>query len=67
MKKNSISKHRKSVITLLASTDPVHFRPHYHVILWFDDDELYKVIRQILYKSWKFGRIDCQKVHRQLR
>lgn len=40
---------------------PIHFRPHYHVVLWFSDDEIYKVIRQILYKSWTFGRIDCQK------
>lgn len=40
---------------------PVHFRPHYHVMLWFSEDEIYKVIRQILHKSWSFGRIDCQK------
>ena len=45
---------------LVGEYGPVHFRPHYHVILWFEDDEVYKVIRQILYKSWKFGRIDCQ-------
>lgn len=46
---------------LVGEYGPVHFRPHYHVILWFESDELYKVIRQILYKSWQFGRIDCQK------
>lgn len=46
---------------LVGEYGPIHFRPHYHVILWFSDDETYKVIRQILFKSWPFGRIDCQK------
>lgn len=46
---------------LVGEYGPVHFRPHYHVILWFDDDEIYKIIREILHKSWPFGRIDCQK------
>lgn len=46
---------------LVGEYGPVHFRPHYHVILWFEDDEIYKIILQILYKSWPYGRIDCQK------
>jgi hypothetical protein len=46
---------------LVGEYGPVHFRPHYHVLLWFDDDEIYKIIREILHKSWSFGRIDCQK------
>lgn len=46
---------------LVGEYGPLHFRPHYHVILWFENDELFKIIRQILYKSWPFGRIDCQK------
>lgn len=46
---------------LVGEYGPVHFRPHYHVELWFEEDEIYKVIRQILYKSWPYGRIDCQK------
>lgn len=46
---------------LVGEYGPVHFRPHYHVLLWFESDEIYKIIRQILHKSWSFGRIDCQK------
>lgn len=46
---------------LVGEYGPKHYRPHYHLLLWFSDDTLYKNIRQILYKSWEFGRIDCQK------
>ena len=45
---------------LVGEYGPVHFRPHYHVILWFDDDKLKQIIREIIHKSWPFGRIDCQ-------
>lgn len=46
---------------LVGEYGPRHYRPHLHLLLWFSEDTLYKVIRQILYKSWEFGRIDCQK------
>lgn len=46
---------------LVGEYGPVHFRPHYHVLLWFENDELFSSIRQIIYKSWPFGRIDLQK------
>ena len=46
---------------LVGEYGPIHFRPHYHVILWFESDRLFSIIRQMLYKSWPFGRIDCQK------
>lgn len=39
---------------------PVHFRPHYHLILWFDSEEISKNIRQAIYTSWPFGRVDSQ-------
>ena len=46
---------------LVGEYGPVHFRPHYHVILWFSEDETYSTIREAVHQSWKFGRIDVQK------
>ncbi len=37
---------------------PVHFRPHYHLLLWFDDVETFRIMGQAISKSWRFGRID---------
>lgn len=39
---------------------PVHFRPHYHVLLFFNSRELLQVLTEIVRSSWKLGRIDCQ-------
>lgn len=46
---------------LVGEYGPVHFRPHYHVILWFSQDETYSTIREVIHKSWQFGRVDVQK------
>lgn len=40
---------------------PVHFRPHYHLILWFESDELRAKAEEIVSKAWKFGRIDVSE------
>lgn len=37
---------------------PVHFRPHYHLLLWFSDERIFENFEKILYKSWSFGRVD---------
>nr|DAR04087.1 MAG TPA: Replication associated protein [Microviridae sp.] len=39
---------------------PIHFRPHFHLLLFTNSDEVAKVLRQCHYKSWKFGRSDFQ-------
>ena len=39
---------------------PVHFRPHYHILLFTDSEEISKVLRYCHDKSWKFGRSDFQ-------
>lgn len=39
---------------------PVHFRPHYHILLFTDSEEVSKVLRFCHDKSWKFGRSDFQ-------
>lgn len=39
---------------------PVHFRPHYHLLLFTNSDEVSKVLRHCHDKSWKLGRSDFQ-------
>lgn len=40
---------------------PVHFRPHYHLMLWFSDEQIAEKIHEAVSSSWKFGRIDVEK------
>nr|DAG82630.1 MAG TPA: Replication associated protein [Microviridae sp.] len=40
---------------------PVHFRPHYHLLLFTNSDEVAQVLRCCHDKSWKFGRSDFQR------
>lgn len=39
---------------------PVHFRPHYHILLFTNSKEVSTVLRQCHDKSWKLGRSDFQ-------
>jgi hypothetical protein len=39
---------------------PVHFRPHYHLLLFTNSEEVAAVLRRCHDKSWKFGRTDFQ-------
>lgn len=39
---------------------PVHFRPHYHILLYFSDPALLQACEQIVLASWPFGRVDVQ-------
>ena len=40
---------------------PVHFRPHFHILLFFNSQEIADVLRECHNKSWKFGRSDIQR------
>lgn len=40
---------------------PVHFRPHYHLLLFTNSDEVSEVLRHCHDKSWKLGRSDFQR------
>jgi hypothetical protein len=40
---------------------PVHFRPHYHLLLFTNSEEVSKVLRYCHDKSWKLGRSDFQR------
>lgn len=39
---------------------PVHFRPHYHILLFTNSKKVSEVLRQCHDKSWKLGRSDIQ-------
>lgn len=41
---------------------PSTFRPHFHVLFFFDSPRLLSLFRQILYSSWKFGFINFSSV-----
>lgn len=68
---NYIKRLRKHLKTILGSYEtlhfyavgeygPVHFRPHYHILLFTNSKEVSKVLRQCHDKSWKLGRSDFQ-------
>ena len=40
---------------------PVHFRPHYHLLLFTNSDKVSEVLRHCHDKSWKLGRSDFQR------
>lgn len=40
---------------------PVHFRPHYHLLLFTNSAEVAEVLRYCHSKSWKLGRSDFQR------
>lgn len=40
---------------------PVHFRPHYHLLLFTNSNEVSEVLRYCHDKSWKLGRSDFQR------
>lgn len=37
---------------------PIHFRPHFHLEVWFEEQETLAQFAESLRKSWSFGRID---------
>ena len=68
---NYIKRLRKHLHTILGSYEtlhfyavgeygPVHFRPHYHILLFTNSEQVSKVLRQCHDKSWKLGRSDFQ-------
>ena len=39
---------------------PVHFRPHYHLILWTSVEETRKTLPQAVRACWKLGRVSTE-------
>lgn len=69
---NYIKRLRKHLFQTLGSYEtlhfyavgeygPVHFRPHYHLLLFTNSDQVSQVLRYCHDKSWKLGRSDFQR------
>lgn len=69
---NYIKRLRKHLFQILGSYEtlhfyavgeygPVHFRPHYHLLLFTNSDQVAEVLRHCHDKSWKLGRSDFQR------
>lgn len=39
---------------------PRTYRPHWHLLLFFNSDELASVIQQLVHESWSYGRTTCE-------
>lgn len=39
---------------------PRTYRPHWHLLLFFNSDELSSVIQQLVSESWSYGRSTCE-------
>lgn len=50
--------HEKIRYYLIGEYGPSHFRPHYHVLFWFNDKKIFENFGECLSRSWKFGRVD---------
>lgn len=37
---------------------PVHFRPHFHLLLWFEEEQTQQNLFENIRSSWPFGRVD---------
>lgn len=44
---------------LVGEYGPIHYRPHFHLLLWFDQNETLWNIHEAISKSWTYGRIDA--------
>ena len=40
---------------------PLHFRPHFHILFWFENEETYETLLQIIPELWKYGSCDCSR------
>lgn len=45
---------------VVSEYTPNTFRPHFHILFFFDSDRLAENFRQGVFESWRLGRIDVQ-------
>ena len=58
--KMSIGSYETLHFYAVGEYGPVHFRPHYHILLFTNSKEVSEVLRHCHDKSWKLGRSDFQ-------
>lgn len=51
---------RKLRFFAVGEYGPKHFRPHYHLLLWFEDVSLCTSLSKVVSEKWPFGRVDVQ-------
>lgn len=51
---------RKIRFFAVGEYGPKHFRPHYHLLLWFEDASLCSSLYKVVSEKWPFGRVDVQ-------
>lgn len=49
---------------LCGEFGPKSLRPHFHIILWFNDRQISENLVSIVNQAWQFGRTDTQKVNK---
>lgn len=55
-----IGSYEKISSYVVSEYSPRTFRPHFHILFFFDSDEVAENIRQAVYQSWRLGRVDTQ-------
>lgn len=64
--RKELSKYTDERIRYFACGElgPKHLRPHFHLLLWFDDPKTSEILEHVINQVWRFGLTDCQKVER---
>lgn len=57
---SKIGSYEKISSYVVSEYSPKTFRPHFHILFFFDSDEVAENIRQAVYQSWRLGRVDTQ-------
>lgn len=60
-----IGKYEKIHSYVVSEYSPKTFRPHFHILFFFDSDEIAKSFRQAIFESWRLGRVDTQFAREQ--
>lgn len=55
-----IGSYEKISSYVVSEYSPKTFRPHFHILFFFDSDEVAENIRQAVFQSWHLGRVDTQ-------
>lgn len=58
--RKNLSKYSNEQIRYYACGEygPKHFRAHYHILFFFDEEETLQYFFKVLSASWKYGRVD---------